>query len=60
MFYLIQWGKTALITAVENSYIEVMRLLLELGANVEANDKVRKKMCAYMRMLLRLCFICLY
>ena len=40
--YLHKWGRTSLITAIQNSDIEVTRFLLQLGANVEAKNKVRE------------------
>ena len=39
-FYASQSGNTALIWASEKNYIEVVRILLVVGADKEAKDRV--------------------
>ena len=41
MFHFIQEGWTALIRAAENGHLEVVRLLLQAGADKEKTTKVR-------------------
>jgi ankyrin repeat protein len=44
---MLQYGRTALLIAAKNRHLEVVRLLLEKGADIKAKDDVSYALYLY-------------